>query len=105
MGWCQCTKASERKRLKELGNKTGRKFARCPGQLNAGLQQKIANRLFIKNTGPCKREICGIRADACPVPVSEEEGFPDLSGQLRIQAPVNGSSNYNCSTVAKFLVG
>jgi hypothetical protein len=34
------------------------------------LQQMIVNRLFIKNTGPCKAERQSIRADACPVPVS-----------------------------------
>ena len=72
-GLVEKTKVSERKRLKELGKKAGRNFGRCPalcGASRARLQQMIANRLFIKNTGPCKAEMQSIRADTCPVPVS-----------------------------------
>jgi len=72
-GLVEKTKVSERKRLKELGKKAGRKFARCPALCDASharLQQMFANRLFIKNTGPCKAVMLNIRADTCPVPVS-----------------------------------
>ena len=69
-GLVEKTKVSERKRLKELGKKAGRKISRCPAPILSGLQQMIANRLFIKNTGPCKAAMLNIRADTCPVPVS-----------------------------------
>ncbi len=54
------SKAGERRRLKELGKKAGRKFARCPPCIKRKLwcraKLKSVSRLFIKNTGPCKGE-------------------------------------------------
>ena len=60
--------------------------------------------LFNKNTGLCKLVRGRIQAEACPVPEGHVREFPPQGGLLSIEAPVNGSSNYNCSMVAKFLV-
>ena len=53
-GRVEYTKVIERTILKELCNTTGRKLARCPPH-TARLWGAVntAERLFIKNTGPC----------------------------------------------------
>ena len=53
--WYQCTKASEKTFLKELGNITGRTFGRCPSSVAQAMEDAVndARRLFNKNTGLC----------------------------------------------------
>ena len=50
-----------------------------------------------------KEEVYGLMPAQCRK--VKEVGDLNLLSELTTEAPVNGSSNYNCSTVAKYLVG
>jgi len=89
--------------VKELGKLAGRNLGRCPPPHLRGRSKRPSSDCLSKTQvcAKAKANVYGLRPAQC----RKVKGGSSFLKKLPTEAPVNGSSNYNCSMVAKFLVG